>query len=99
MDNITRKNNIVFDEVADIKSEIWSKTKSKIKKLFLQHLKMDPKHVKIERGHRIGKYDPTGQPRSVLVELVKGQTRNHGEQSPSRVQTSVSMKISLTKFA
>lgn len=51
MDSITRKNNMAIDEVPDIKPEIFSKTESKIKKRFLEHLKMDPKHIKIKRGH------------------------------------------------
>lgn len=71
MDNITRKKNIVIDGVPDVKAEIWSETESKIKKLFLEHLKIDPKHIEFERGHRIGKHDPTGRPRSILIELLR----------------------------
>ena len=70
-DNITRKKNLVIDGVPDVKLEAWSETESKIKKLFSEHLKIDPKHIEIERGHRIGKHDPTGRPRSILIELLR----------------------------
>lgn len=71
MDNISRKKNIVIDGVPDVKSETWIETEAKVKKLFLEHLKIEPKHIEFERGLRIGKYDSTGRPRSILIELLR----------------------------
>lgn len=69
LENQSRRNNLVIDGIPDSKS--WSDTESKAKKLFSDHLKIDPKLIEIERAHRIENYGHTGHPRSIELKLPR----------------------------
>lgn len=71
IENQSRRNNIVIDGIPDVPTESWDESQRKAKKLFADHLKMDPKLVEIERAHRTGKYTANGRPRPVTVKLLR----------------------------
>lgn len=63
----------IIDGIPDMPTESWDDTvvsQSKAKKLFADHLKMDPKLVETEQAHRTGKYTANGRPRPVIVKLL-----------------------------
>lgn len=71
IENQSRRINIVIDGIPDVPTESWGESQRKAKKLFADHLKMDPKMVEIEQAHRTGKYTANGQPRPVIVKLLR----------------------------
>ena len=71
LENQSRRSNVIIDGIPDVKSESWSDAEIKVKNVFTDHLKIDPKLIEIERAHRVGKYDPTGRPRSIVAKLLR----------------------------
>ena len=71
LENQSRRSNVIIDGIPDVKSESWSDAEIKVKNVFTNHLKIDPKLIEIERAHRVGKYDPTGRPRSIVAKLLR----------------------------
>ena len=71
LENQSRRSNVIIDGIPDAKSESWSDAEIKVKKLFTDHLNIDPKLIEIERAHRVGKYDPSGRPRSIVIKLLR----------------------------
>lgn len=63
------RRNLLSDGVPDSKSESWSETEIKVKKVFSDHLKIDSKLIEIKRSHRTVKYNRAGCPRSIMVKL------------------------------
>ena len=61
LENQSRRSNVILDGIPDVESESWSDAEIKVKKLFTDHLKIDPKLIEIERAHHVGKYDPSGR--------------------------------------
>ena len=71
LENQSRRSNVIIDGIPDVKSESWSDAEIKVKNVFTDHLKINPKLIEIERAHRVGKYDPTGRPRSIVAKLLR----------------------------
>lgn len=61
----------IIDCIPDMPTESWDESQRKAKKLFADHLKMDPKLVEIEWAHRMGTYTANGWPRPVIVKLLR----------------------------
>ncbi|KAI8514789.1 hypothetical protein Bbelb_073800 [Branchiostoma belcheri] len=71
LENQSRRNNLLFDGVADNKQENWSQCEQKVRDILKDKLKLDPLKIEIERSHRNGKFQEDGRPRPIVVKLLR----------------------------
>ena len=76
LENHSRRNNLVFEGIAESEHEKWATSEEKIRKIISEKLKLDHKQMEIERAHRSGK--PHGQgdkPRSIVVKFLRNKDK------------------------
>lgn len=78
LENQSRRNNIVIDGIPETPEESWSDSEKKFREILSGKMKIDQKHIEIERAHRIGRplADGAGKrPRSMIVKLARYKDR------------------------
>ncbi len=71
----TRRNNLVFDGVAEAPGETWAETEEKITMILKEKLQFQHK-VEVERAHRVGKPREGDKPRPVVIKLLRYKDRD-----------------------
>lgn len=74
LENQSRRNNIVIDGIPESPDESWSDSEKKLREILSGKMKIDQKHIEIERAHRIGRPLADGdgkRPRSMIVKLFR----------------------------
>lgn len=72
----SRRNNLVFDGIAETPAETWAETEDKVRDVLVEKLKLQP-DVEVERAHRIGRTVPGGsRPRSIVVKFLRFKDRS-----------------------
>lgn len=75
MESQSRRENLVFDGVAESVSETWVDTEQKIYELLSKMNVTDSKNIKFERVHRLGEKKPD-KPRSIIVKFSHFKDRD-----------------------
>ncbi|KAK7884087.1 hypothetical protein WMY93_027210 [Mugilogobius chulae] len=71
----TRRNNFVFEGVAESPGETWSDTEQKIQRVLAENLQLQ-QTVEVERAHRTGKSSGGGdRARPIVVKLLRYKDR------------------------
>ena len=70
----SRRNNLVFNGVAEAPGETWADTEEKIMKILKENLQLQHK-VEVERAHRTGKPGGGDRPRPIAVKLLRYKDR------------------------
>ena len=69
----SRRNNLVFDGIAESPGETWAEAEEKVKKVLAEMLQLQ-QDVEVERAHRAGK--PGGErPRPIVVKFLRHKDR------------------------
>ncbi|KAK7910433.1 hypothetical protein WMY93_015117 [Mugilogobius chulae] len=76
IENQSRRNNLLFDGIPESEHEKWSESEDKIRKIISDNLKLDTKHIELERVHRSGKLPGQGgKPRPIVVKFLRHKDR------------------------
>ncbi|KAL7392264.1 hypothetical protein ABVT39_022175 [Epinephelus coioides] len=70
----SRRNNLVFNGVAESPGETWADTEKKIMEILKEKLQLQHK-VEVERAHRTGKPGGGDRPRPIAVKLLRYKDR------------------------
>ncbi|KAK7922388.1 hypothetical protein WMY93_009290 [Mugilogobius chulae] len=77
LENQSRRKNLVFEGIPESGHEKWSDSEDKIRKILSEKLKLDHKHIELERAHRSGKPPARDdKPRPIVVRFLRFKDRN-----------------------
>lgn len=77
LENQSRRKNLVFDGIPESAHETWSDSEDNIWKIFTEKLKLDSRHIELERVHRSGKPPARDEkPRPIVVQFLRFKDRN-----------------------
>ncbi|KAK2180004.1 hypothetical protein NP493_462g00012 [Ridgeia piscesae] len=80
VENQTRMNNLRIDKVAEVAAETWADTEAVVRKTFAAALKLREEQanaIRIERAHRTGASNSSGQPKTVVVKFESYKDRDN----------------------
>lgn len=77
LENQSRRKNLVFEGIPESGHEKWSDSEEKIRKILSEKLKLDQKHIELERVHRSGKPPARDEkPRPIVARFLRFKDRN-----------------------
>lgn len=77
LENQYRCKNLIFDGIPESVHKKWSDSEDKIQKILNEKLKLDQKHIELERVHRSGKPPARDEkPRPIVVRFLRFKDRN-----------------------